>query len=183
MNIRSLLSAMLALLFVRSAAMPAFDVDGFCRELDERGADRIEGVWQFTSDGATVAIRSTDAADTGVRQYDVILISAPVRSLRSGSRLGSIRATATDGSYEARIYTRAEGSRLYSPAKFTIRLDDTESHLAFYRHKSPLSVNLWHFVPYLWRYSVRYREPSNSSAPGAVRIYPEPSRPVEPRYL
>lgn len=180
MNLRSLLTAVLIIVFFRVAAMPAFDADKFCRELDDRGAERIEGIWQFTTDGATVAIRSTG---TGTRQYEIILISAPARSLRSGSKLGSVTATAVDGSYEARMYTRFQGSKLYSPAKFTLKLDETESMLAFHKHKSSIIINLWQFVPYLWRNTVRYREPTKKAAPGAVRIYPEPSRPIEPRYL
>ncbi|MCM1483248.1 MAG: hypothetical protein NC043_02860 [Muribaculaceae bacterium] len=166
----------------------AFDTESFRRELDRRGAERIEGIWQFTSDGATVAISSTGGADhpgdAGKhRTYSIILIDSPSRALRPGTELGTITAEAAQGRYEARIYTRSEGSRLFNQRKFTLELDEAAGYIRFYRHRSSISINLWHFVPFLWRYSVRRNDDSARSTPGCVRIYPAPALPLEPIYL
>lgn len=179
--------SLLAMLVAAGIGLAApFDRESFERELDRRGADRIEGVWQFTSDGAVIAIASTadeHAPTEPGRTYRILLISAPSRALRPGTELGTISAAAADGSYEARLYTRSEGSKLMLPRRFSLKLDDEGGYLTFLRHRSSISVNLWHFVPFLWRYSIRQNSNTGKSAQGCIRLYPQPSKPLEPRYL
>lgn len=163
------------------------DTDSLRRAMASRPLHRVEGIWQFPSDGATVAVERADtprAADEAV-WYRMIVISSPCRSLRPGTLMGHIAPTAKDGVYAARIYTSGDGGPTLSrPKSMTLTLTD-DTHLTFREHSRTIHVNLWRLIPYMSRIGLRVGE---SDAPkdlhGCRRIYPRPnSGPAEPRYL
>ncbi len=184
MTLRSLL-LLLTAAGINAAAL-AFDTDEFRRQLDTRGAERIEGIWQFTDNGATIAISRTDHSSSPRsdrhRTYSVTLISSPIRTIRPGTSLGVITPTADPDQFEAQLFTYNNGSILSSPKNFSLSLDDPAGRITFRQHKSRYAINLWHFVPYLWRYSIRQNKKSASPS-GCIRLYPSPAIPAEPRYL
>jgi len=155
-------------------------------EMELTPLHHIEGVWQFPSDGVTVAIRRYSPenvpAGTAVEGYRMILVTSPNRALRPGTVIGYLTPTARTGSYEARIYTVQTGLTLTNPRKFTLTLDGNESQLEFQRHKSAYSFNLWRALPYMFRHVVRKNE-TTKVPDGCRRLYPAPSLPHEPIYL
>lgn len=168
-----------------SAHVTGFSASALMNDMAEMPLHHIEGIWQFPSTGVSIAIlRDTSAGnsrDAAVR-YNIILLHSPNRSLKPGTTMGMATPSARHDTYDARIYTRAVGSRLSIPKKFTITLDFDNSALLFRRNKSAFGINLWRLLPYLWRHSV-YRNRQEPPADGCVRIYPEPLYPREPVYL
>lgn len=154
-----------------------------------RALHRIEGIWSFPSDGGAVVIeRYSDpsvAGTGGAMHYRMVVLRSPCRSLRPGTVMGYLSATAKPGIYSAQIYTAGDGGpTLRRPKDFTLTLVD-DAHLSFRRHSRKLKVNLWRLIPYMSRISMRL---SDSDAPtdldGCTRVFPRPlSGPVEPRYL
>lgn len=154
------------------------DIDSLQSVVREISLHHIEGLWRLTTDGSTVAIIRDDSG-TG---YRMILIESPNRALRPGTCVGLLSPSAVKSTYEARIYTRTIGSRLYSPARFNLKLSDDDTRLVFERVKGKYSFNPLRLIPYSWRLGVQKRtEPD--AIQGAVRVYPAPERPAEPLYL
>lgn len=154
-----------------------------------RALHRIEGIWSFPSDGASIAIeRHSDRSVLGgddARHYRMVVLRSPCRSLRPGTVMGYLSATAKPGIYAAEIYTAGDGGPvLRRPKRFTLTLID-DAYLTFRQHSRKLKVNLWRLIPYMSRVSMRLND---SDAPadldGCTRVFPRPlSGPVEPRYL
>lgn len=173
-----------------SSVVEDFSVDRLRADLGRMPLHHIEGIWRYTTEKTEIAIirpvclEGCDLAAGGVDEgcYYIVLTGSADRSLRPGTVMGVVIPSAKSGVYEARIYTRKAASLMYDPRKFTLRLSDDDSRLVFDKKKSEFSVNLWHFVPYLWRYSVR-RNVSAPAVSGCIRVYPEPELPLEPRYL
>ena len=147
----------------------------------------IEGIWQFTADGATIVIErdhgDSPAVDAATR-YRMVIMRSPVRSVLPGTVMGYLLPTAKRGSYSATIYTDSDGgSRLLKPKKFTLTLTD-DSHLSFHKHGLKIKVRFWRLLPYISRLGIYTREDNPRDLDGCVRIYPMPvSGPIEPVYL
>lgn len=165
-----------------SCTIEGFSVAEMKGRMQTSALHHIEGIWQFTDNGSTVAIeRYTDAA-SDTHGYRMILVSSANRSLRPGTVMGHIAPTAKDGQYSASIYTSAIGPTLILPHRFTLKLQPGENSIVFQQHKSKFAINLWRTLPYMWRYSIRTNQ-QPPSADGCRRIYPAPTLPREPRYL
>jgi hypothetical protein len=158
-------------------------------DMQRRPLHRIEGIWSFPSDGARIAIvrhagQSMSGTEDAVH-YRMIVLTAPCRSLRPGTVMGYLSATAKPGVYAAEIYTSGDGgATLRMPKSFTLRLVDN-THLSFQQHSRKIKMNIWRLIPYMSRISLRI---SDSDAPkdvdGCVRVFPRSfSGSSEPRYL
>ncbi len=166
-------------------------VEGYTREdaerrLAEAGPHRIEGIWQFTADGATVAVERIETAQSvpGTYNYRMILIRSANRALRPGTVMGYISATAHSATYDARLYTSEHGRYLTRASRFTLKLTDDESRLSFLEHKTSVKLNLWRMLPYMFRHTVRTRVNEQArDLHGCMRLFPAPALPPEPRYL
>ncbi len=168
---------------IQSPAPTSFSYETTLNRLNHLDLHHIEGIWQFTSDGVTVVIeRKQTNKHSIVKGYTIKVVESPNRIIRPGTLMGHIEPTASQKSYEARMYTNNMGSTLVMSKKFTLTLDDDDSRLVFNQHKSSISVNLWRFIPYMWRYSLRSNNKPKSSH-GCIRIYPEPELPLQPVYL
>ena len=175
---------------VHSHVISGYDnPDSVRKAMQMRPLHKIEGIWTFPSDGGSIAIeRHTDntlrGEDDAIR-YRMVVMRSPCRSLRPGTLMGCISATARPGIYAAEIYTSGNGgATLRNPKRFTLTLID-DAHLTFRQHSRRIKVNLWRLIPYMSRISVRL---TDSDAPkdidGCIRMFPRPlSGPVEPRYL
>ena len=175
---------------VQSHVITGYDnPDSVRSAMQSRPLHRIEGIWSFPSDGGCIAIeRHTDntmrGGDDAVR-YRMVVMRSPCRSLRPGTLMGYVSATARPGIYAAEIYTSGNGGPvLRNPQRFTLTLV-ADAHLTFRQHSRRLKINLWRLIPYMSRISVRL---TDSDAPkdidGCTRVFPRPlSGPVEPRYL
>lgn len=169
-----------------STVIPSFSTSEFRASLAASPLHHIEGIWLFPSDGTEIAITRLESSGKNrfaeLDGYTIILIHSQNRALRPGTVIGRACRTAKDRSYEAKIYTKVAGSSLMMPKKFRLQLDSDGSRIVFDRIKSAFSVNLWRFLPYPWRYSMK-RNSQGASSEGCVRIFPEPELPLEPVYL
>lgn len=174
----------------RSYTLSGYDNPDTVRNaMQRRPLHRIEGIWAFPSDGASVAIERCDdgtlAGTADAVAYRIVVLRSPCRSLRPGTVMGHLAATAKPGVYAAELYTWGDGgATLARPKSFTLTLVD-DAHLTFRQHSRKVKVNLWRLLPYMSRISMRV---SDSDAPtdidGCTRLFPRPlSGPVEPRYL
>ncbi len=157
------------------------------RNLRESGPHRIEGIWQFTDDGATMTIeRFTPTENHGDEStaYRIVLLRSPNRALRPGTVMGYLYQSSKSGVYLARIYTSSHnGSKLSAAKDFTITLTENDSHLTLARQRDKYSVNVWRMLPYMFRYTVKRNTPSDANLHGCIKLFPQPSSPIEPIYL
>lgn len=172
-------------------------VDDLIGRLEERGADLIEGIWRLTSGSmATIAIERSGECDPGDpldRRYEMRVITAPDRSLLPGMAVGKLRATATEGEYEADMLvdppvSLAAGAirKTGVSRKVVMRLHDSGSKLEFIPRSSRVALSAYISLPFLFvRPSLRTRESraGEKARHGALRVYPRPSVPHEPVYF
>lgn len=151
----------------------------------------VEGVWQFTDNGASVAIElCSDASSRAVTPqtlYRMVLIESPDRSAMPGTVIGMIRPTAKPNTFSANIYTVNTEGELTMPRGFLIEAGEVDANgminrLVFYQEKPRLRVNIWNLIPYLYR-RVITRNPDPPAVDGCVRAYPLSSKPLTPIYL
>lgn len=149
----------------------------------------VEGIWQFPSTGAVVAVERDEARDKGglAVRYRMVVVRSPQRTLRPGTVMGLLAPTAKKNVYAAEIYTASDGgSRLRSPRSFTLTLTD-DARLSFVRNSGlKVYTNIFRMIPYLSRVSFRiYRQQHSSrDLDGCLRLYPMPaSGPINPVYL
>lgn len=166
-----------------------YDRDAVKARLDATPLHTVEGIWQFTTDGATIVIErdvdsdSRPALDAPTR-YRMVIIQSPSRSVLPGTVMGYLAPTAKRGSYSATIFTDSDGgSRLLKPKKFTLTLTD-DSRLSFHKHGMKIKIRFWRMLPYISRLGISTREDNPRDLDGCIRIYPMPvTGPVEPIYL
>ena len=87
--------------------------------------------------------------------------------------------------YDARIFTSRhdDGTKLSSPKKFTVTLTDDDSRLTIKEYGKSYIFNWWRLLPYMYRYVINRRDNSPGDIEGCVRVFPEPTLPLEPIYL
>ncbi len=162
------------------------DIQGVKSELASRPLHRVEGIWRFPYNGATVLIERVgdtphfDVADT----YRMVILRSPSRSLLPGTVMGTLSATSTKGVYSAELFTDSDGgSRLMKSKKFTLTLNG-DSRLVFKSRGKKLTFQVWRMIPYLSRLYVRSTGSDATGEDGCVKIFPIPSDgPLEPIYL
>lgn len=149
----------------------------------------VEGIWQFPSTGAIVAVERDEARDKGglAVRYRLVIVRSPQRTLRPGTVMGLLAPTSKKNVYAAEIYTGSDGgSRLRSPRSFTLTLSD-DARLSFVQNSGlKVYTNLFRMIPYLSRVSFRiYRQQhSPRDLDGCLRLFPMPaSGPLNPVYL
>lgn len=149
------------------------------------GATGIEGVWQFTGEGATVCIERTSGPDDphGVpMSYNMVIVNSVDEKVKPGTIVGSISPTAMPKSYDCFIRDNPSDPASRSH-RFTIRLNDS-SHFSFLKVKTGARVSLWRWVPYLFRITVIERRERDPQLDGCIKLFPlEPESFNSPRYL
>lgn len=189
MRFAATLALMLTMALTAGAALPQQSgkpLEGYSEQqvrarLNDRALHRIEGLWQLVPSGATIVIERSEV--TPATTYRMTVVKDASLGLQPGSVIGEIVAGGDPDIYEANIYTVEKEGYLMSPRKFTVALDHASGRMEFRRHRSTYRINLWHFVPFLWRYSVRRNDNEKGYFPGAIRLYPSPAVPIEPVYL
>lgn len=171
----------------QSIVLPGYEHDSVMNRMRQLPLHHIEGIWQFTDNGATIAIERyspDDTPDNNTFQYRMIIINSPRLSIYPGTLMGIITPTAKQGIYDSHIYTDFDGGTALSGAKRFFLTLHKDSRLSFSRDKSGLKFNLWRFLPYMFRYSVRYKNDIPDNLDGCIRIFPVPTQsPINPRYL
>ena len=140
----------------------------------------------MAADGAVFAIEraASSTTETMPRQLRLTIIRSPHRRVRPGSVMGTARPTVKPGVYEATLNTRiAELGGLELPRQFLLTLNRDGTAMTIEPYKSPVKVNLFRLIPYLYRV-VKLQDSRPKGLDGAVRIYPEPTvNPLTPIYL
>lgn len=158
-----------------------------CADIRASGPEAIEGVWRLTDAPAgppTLIAIERDSLSYG--SYVITIVSAPDRSLIPGTLIGRASRGASRGVYDSWMYGAAPlpGMKVSVRKKFTLRLADDATRIEFKPHRSPLAVNLYMSLPYLFfRPSIRNERNVERTPQGAERVFPVPVPPLEPVYL
>ncbi|MBR5899247.1 MAG: hypothetical protein IKZ14_07275 [Muribaculaceae bacterium] len=170
----------------QSSVIPEYERDSVVSRMRKLSLQPIEGLWQFAESGATIAIErnTNNLPDNGLMRYHMVIVNSPQLTITPGTIMGYITPTAKNGVYDATIYTDFDGGTILSlPKKFILTLND-ESHLAFSRDNSGIRINIWRFLPYMFRYSVTYKNERPRNIDGCIRVFPESVNSfTQPRYL
>lgn len=154
--------------------------------MDRLPLSPVEGIWEMAADGARFAIERAEASDSETlpRELRLVILSSPLRRVRPGSVMGTARPTVKPGVYEAQINTKiSELGSLTLPRKFTLTLNSDQNALTIQPFKSPVKVNLFRLIPYLYRV-VHLQNSRPEGLDGAIKIYPpQPVNPLTPVYL
>lgn len=144
----------------------------------------IEGIWQLTADGATVAIWRDDAAAQGVAQYTVTVLESPVLTVMPGTVMGTITPTAQPHTFDASLLTDFDPGtlKLNRPRPFTLKLED-RAHLSFRRVNTGIRLSPIILFPYFMRRGMKIGSDRPDDLDGAIKLYPPTPVAGQPRYL
>lgn len=149
----------------------------------------VEGIWEFASEGTLMAIERAESsarnAGSAATLYRMVVVKGADMALRPGTVMGYLSTTSKRGVYDARIFTSRndDGTVLSSPKRYTISLSDDDSRLTIKEYGKTFVFNWWRLMPYMYRYVLSRRENRPPDMEGCVRLFPEPSIPLEPLYL
>lgn len=146
--------------------------------------DALEGMWQFPSGGATVAIVTAPDSEPGQRM-EMIIVEAPDRSLRPGTIVGAIDRGGERNVYRATLMTDLSDRGLLpaSPRQFVLTLDKDGAFLKIEPRRKNYRLNLWRLLPMMFSRLVSTRFQGRQEIDGCTRVFPEPDPPIQPRYL
>lgn len=138
----------------------------------------IEGLWQLSDGGAIIAITAS-ASRYGL--YDVTLLDCPDWTIEVPQMIGTVTAGGESGTYDMRLQRRP-GNRHTGYRTLEVRLQKaaepgavaSSAVLAGYTRR--LRVNLWRWLPYMFRATVTDDNRRPSDIDGMYRIYPAQSR-------
>lgn len=185
MSSRLLLTFIFLLTAAGAAAIePGYDdADSVAARIIASGPHPIEGIWQFPADGSLMAIeRRRDPSGSTV--YRLVVVRSADRTVRPGTLIGLATPAGNGSTFDARISTGSdrEQGRL-SRGRFTIRLEDEASRLAFSKARSEYYLDLTRLLPYMFRRTIRHRQPTSAPAQICVKKVPQPAVPASPTYL
>lgn len=156
----------------------------------------IEGIWQLTGEGSTLAIERITGheATTGrlapdeeaTPVYRMVVIRSTDISVAPGTVTGYLTPAAKERQYDARIYSSRSDDHvlLTSPTANVITLSDDGTRLSFHPYGRRLRFNWWRLLlPYMYRTLVTPLERPAGDIDGCVRLYPAPYPPLQPVYL
>lgn len=149
------------------------------QRLSKQSLHPIEGLWQLTPEGAVVLIERTEQEGT----YIMKSVEAACREVLPGTILGLVKSGGDAKTFDLEIYTHLTHGVICRPKHFTLTLEPDKGRMEFMQRRSSLQINLWHFVPFLWRNSFSYRPDSREYYPGAIRLCPDGHIPLTPVYL
>lgn len=168
-----------------SRILPGYaDADSVEMRLAELPLSPIEGIWQMAAGGATFVIeRAESSSDIAPATLRIVMLRSSRRSVRPGTVVGHAVTTAKPGVYEARLYTSfASKSGLASLRSFTLELNN--DMVVITPFKSPIKVNIFRLLPYMYGRAVTLQTSRPEGLNGAMRVYPAPvGHPLSPIYL
>lgn len=144
---------------------------------------RIEGIWEFPSDGTRVLIRK---GETGNRSCDIILLSSPDCRLTPGETIGSISPAPEQGKFRLSLCRRRSNGILTDPAHCAAKLSSSGNSITIKPRKFKIGIRSMWFMPKLWRaLRLSLSDPEGELLDGMIRIYPvtTPDRTSDPIYL
>lgn len=172
----SIAMALAACLDAASAQPP---IQGHALEIAQgmegRVPDPIEGLWQLSSEESVLGIRATSRGN-----YEIVAIDSPSPGLLPGTVIGTARASAKYGVYDASIYTELGADGGLSKGKdFIVELTDGGDTFTLSHYYRGITIRPWRLLPYLYRGAVGTRDERPRDIEGCHRLYPKPSLPKE----
>ena len=133
--------------------------------------DPYEGVWQMTGGGA---IFSTEAVPGITDTYRLTLLWSPDLSVPSGSVLGEMQPAGRPLVFDASLGLDHKGGRhIGIPGKkyrFELEFSADMRRVSFRPYKRSWKVNIFRWLPYLFRTSVSKTDTRPADMDGAVRL-------------
>lgn len=146
-----------------------FDIVDAKEYCDESPLLRIEGIWEFPTDGTKVLIKRQSPSSY---TCDIILLSSPDCRLYPGDDIGDISPAGTPGTYSLSLCRSRVKGILTDPSKCTAKLNASNS-LSFKPKKYTISIGTLWFLPKFWRsLRVRQKNKNDDIDNGMIRIYP-----------
>lgn len=172
----------------QSMVLKGYEYDDVITRLSQAPLHDIEGIWQFVDNGTTIAIEQFNPDVIAGEQsflYRIVIINSARLSIEPGTIMGYASATTKENCFDARIFTNGKLNGILSlPQTFTLNLTDDASRLTFNEYKKEIKINLWKFIPYIYRVGISVKDTRPKGLDGCIKIYPKTaSAPISPRYL
>lgn len=160
------------------------NVDSVVARMATMPLDVIEGLWQFSGNGSRVVIVKVTREMNVKANYAVVIIDGADRTLRPGTVIGLINRGGERGTYIATFYKEHNLTTpgLSGRRVFTLNLASDRAFMRFIPQNPKLRIYLPSLLPGIAGRVIR-KGYENRPADGCIRLFPEPLKPVEPRYL
>ncbi len=146
--------------------------DSIHKRLDTKRLLPLEGVWEMTANGATIAI---ERVENFTRQrsslYNIVIIDSPDRSIAPGTLMGKAIDSSDPAMFDALLYTDSSDKGLSKAQNFSLHINK-DGRLSLKRYKQGVWINLWKLVPYMWRRSFGKYDQRPEELDGMIRVYP-----------
>lgn len=169
-----------------SPILGAYREDSVRLRLSALPLHEIEGIWEFAGEGSLMAVERDPATSGAATVYRMVTVRSSDLALKPGTVMGYLTPSSKRGVYDARIYTSHtdEGTRLDKPDTFTVTLGDEGTRITVKPYGRMFRINWWRLVlPYMYRRAISRVERPAGDIEGCVRVFPAPSKPLNPRYL
>lgn len=132
---------------------------------DASEADRLEGIWQASGDGAIFAIRRLPAT---VATYELLMIDSPDWQIAPGTPFGTLRSTGSPNTFDASLLSDPSDSRSRK-RDFIFELSPDRGCITFRPYRRNHSINFERWFRYLFRATIK--EPTRpKDIDGAIRL-------------
>lgn len=171
------------------------DVDSLVTRLvTENGRGDISGLWNATTDGATIGIVNAKAwrqttgfviPDSGPAMdnlWVMVITASPDPMLQPGTVIGWLSRSAKPGYFKAQIYSKIKRGNPAALKAFTLHLAD-DAHLTMKAIHKGIEINPWRFLPYMIRGAVKYRNDTPADLDGFIKKWPRTYDADSPIYL
>ncbi len=132
---------------------------------DATEADRLEGIWQATGDGAIFAIRRVPAT---VATYELVMVDSPDWQVAPGTPFGTLRATGSADTFDASLLADP-ADRRSRKRDFVFELSPDRQRIVFKPYRRNRTINFERWLRYLFRVSVQ-ESTRPKDLDGAVRL-------------
>lgn len=175
------------LLPIQSEVLNGYNRDSVVSQINQAPRNDIVGIWQFVDSGAEIVIEQftpNNIPQSHNNFYRIVILKASSLSIEPGTVMGYITITSKRNKFDARIYTEGGLSGILSkPKNFTLTLTD-DQFLEFSQYKKQVKVDLWRWLPYIYRVRLSIKDTRPKGLDGCIKIYPQPkTKPLTPRYL
>lgn len=140
-------------------------------KVDSVGAASYDGVWRMTGSGAIFAIEPKPGL---TESYALTLLWSPDLGLPSGSELGEMRPAGRQLVFDASLGLDHKGGRhipgIGRKYRFELEFSPGMQRIRFRPYKQSWRVNVFRWLPYLFRTSVSKTDTRPADIDGAVRL-------------
>ncbi len=127
----------------------------------------IEGVWEFSDGGATVAIVMATSST-----FDIYLLDSPYLNVQPGTLIGRAVSSPKRNYYDGEIQTKKLGGKLKKSAQTVTFTVNDEGTLTVKPYKTGKTVSLNRWISSLFKVRVVDNNRRPTDLDGAKRVYP-----------